>query len=485
MTVTKQLFLTLFLSVFFISIAHDASAQKKGAALPKNMLEVGLHGGYFFVAGDVAQNPGYAGGFHIRKATDYMFSLRLDGLAGKASGTSKGGSRDFDMTYFAGTFFGVFSFNAFRFDKNVKKVNYYAMVGGGANYFTSTYYNEENRGTLDYEIAPHVALGGGVSFRISPKINIGIEHQASMLFGKRSDLMDGSELQDGVRTPFRDVLNYTNLKINFNIGNASSHSEPLYWINPLDKVFDDIASVKKRQDELLLDTDNDGIIDALDQEPDTPADAPVDTKGRTLDSDKDGVPDYLDKEPYFPPRAGEEVNEEGVVINPNSSRGGVSEDKVQEMIDRAFEQRGIPTSGGGTSGGSYAGGGSVAEWFLPMIHFGTDSKTIKYSDYGTLASIGQMMKGSPNVRLVVTGYTDQTGDEAYNEALSYERAKAVVDHLVSKQGIGRGRLIIQWAGRTDAIVPKTASYMNRRVQFRTAKADDYEMDPPSGGSSGY
>lgn len=483
MTVTKRLFLTLLLSVSFVSISHLIHAQE-GAALPKNMLEVGIHGGYLFVAGDVAQNPGYAGGIHIRKATDYMFSLRLDALAGKASGTSKGGSRDFDMTYFSGALLGVFSFNSFRFDKNVKKTNYYALIGGGADYFTTTFANEENRGTLDYDIAPHMTAGAGVSFRLSPKVNIGIEHQASLLFGKRADLLDGSELEDGVRTPFRDVLNYTSIRINFNLGNPSSHSEPLYWINPLDKVFDDIASVKKRQDEILLDTDSDGIIDALDQEPDTPAGATVDTKGRTLDSDKDGVPDYKDLEPYFPPRAGEVVNEEGVVTNPNSSRGGVSEDKVQDMIDQAFEQRGIST-GGGTSGGSNTGGGSVAEWFLPMIHFGTDSKNIKYSDYGTLASIGQMMKGNPNVRLVVTGYTDQTGKESYNEALSYERAKAVIDHLVSKQGIGRGRLILQWGGKTAAIVPMTASYMNRRVQFRTATNADVEMDPPAGGSSGY
>ena len=482
MTVTKRLLLTLFLSVFFVSISHLSHAQRNNSTIvPKNMLEVGVSGGYFFVAGDMAQKPGYGAALHIRKATDYMFSLRLDGFAGKAAGESRSGTRNFDMTYFAGTLFGVFSFNSFRFDKNVKKINYYALVGGGGNYFSTKFTNESTRfGTVAYGVAPHVSLGAGLSFRLSPRMNIAFEHQAAMLFGNRADLLDGSaQYSTGARTAFRDVLNYTNLKINFNIGNPSNRTEPLYWINPLDKVLDDIADVKKRQTEMLLDTDNDGIIDALDQEPDTPENVPVDTKGRTLDSDKDGVPDYIDKEPYYPPRAGEEVNEEGVVVNPISPRGGVTEDKVQEMIDKAFEQRGFSNGGGGNSGGS------VAEWFLPMIHFGTDSKTIKYSDYGTLASIGQMMRSNPNIRLVVTGYTDQTGDESYNEALSYERAKAVIDHLVEKQGIGRGRLILQWAGKSDAIVPKAASYMNRRVQFKTAGPGDYEMDPPAGSSSGY
>ncbi|MEZ4988514.1 MAG: hypothetical protein R2795_26400 [Saprospiraceae bacterium] len=50
------------------------------------MWEMGVQGGYFFVAGEIDHEPGYAYGIHIRKATDYLFSLRLDAMMGNVSG---------------------------------------------------------------------------------------------------------------------------------------------------------------------------------------------------------------------------------------------------------------------------------------------------------------------------------------------------------------------------------------------------------------
>ena len=123
---------------------------------------------------------------------------------------------------------------------------------------------------------------------------------------------------------------------------------------------------------------------------------------------------------------------------------------------------------------------TAAEWFLPMIHFATDAYVIKYSDYGNLASVARTLRSNPNLRLVVTGFADATGTENYNKQLSYNRAKAVIDHLVTNHGVGRGRLVLQWKGSQEGLVPTNSSYMNRRVEFRVAGPGDYEMDPPSG-----
>jgi len=154
--------------------------------------------------------------------------------------------------------------------------------------------------------------------------------------------------------------------------------------------------------------------------------------------------------------------------------GGVTEERVKELINEALEQRGVNDSRT-----------TATEWFLPMVHFGTDSYTIKYSDYGNLASIARMMKSNPEIRLVVQGFTDATGGEAYNNQLSYLRSKAVIDHLVDTHGIGRGRLVLQWKGSDESLVPETSSLMNRRVEFRTAGAGDFEMDPPASDGDGY
>lgn len=483
MAIKKTLRLLLALAVGALSpVLLVAQGDATGElSTPKDMFEVGVGGGHLFVAGDVTFKPGYAYGLHIRKATDYVFSLRLDAMMGKAMGENPTTNiaREFEMDWFSVTGLGVFTLNNFRFDRASRKINYYAMAGAGANSFMTEFKSagtdgNPRFGTIEAGWAPHATVGAGLAFRLGKKVNIALEHQASSLFGQRSDELDGITKEDGVRSVGTDLINYTSLQINFNIGNASNRSEPLYWCNPLESMIADMQSTKRRVDEALVDSDGDGVIDAIDQEPNTPTDAPVDTKGRTLDSDKDGVADYLDKEPYYPPRAGERVNADGVVVNPITpagAGGGVTEARVQEMIDQALARYGITEERR-----------TVADFFLPMIHFSTDGAVIKYSDYGTLASIGRMMKNDETMRLVITGHTDQTGGENYNDALSYQRALAVIDHLVNQHGIGRGRLVLQWKGSKEALVPSATSYMNRRVEFSVASSSDVEMDPPAGAS---
>jgi len=472
---------TLLLAVALLLGLSSLQAQN---ATPKNMFEVGIHGGHAFISGDLPYQPGYGAGIHVRKSLDYIFSLRGDATYAFRKGERESGNAAFESTFIAGTLWGVISANSLRFNQSVRKLNIYGMVGIGAALNSADTLVLPSRMFVDgtEEIIPHAAVGGGVAFRVSKRMNIGLEHQAFIGFGKFADLYDGLDYRsDGASSSlFRDVAHMTNLVINFNIGNTSKHSEPLYWINPLENVMNDVADLKKGQEEIVQDTDGDGVIDAIDQEPNTPPDVPVDTKGRVLDSDGDGVADYQDREPFFAPRPCERVDAEGVVVNPITPQGGggVTEDRVRELIAEELQNYQLRDDQGG-SPGSPAGGGAVAEWFLPMIHFGIDKSTIKYSDYGTLASIARMMKGNPNLRLVITGYADATAQESYNNVLSYNRAKAVVEHLVNNHGVGRGRLLIEWKGETELLVPNASSYMNRRVEFRVAQPGDVEMDPPA------
>lgn len=58
--------------------------------------------------------------------------------------------------------------------------------------------------------------------------------------------------------------------------------------------------------------------------------------------------------------------------------------------------------------------------------------------------------GSPE-KIVITGYTDRLGSDAYNQKLSERRAQAVKDYIVS-QGVAADRLVAEGKGEADPVV---------------------------------
>lgn len=469
------------------------------------MLEFGIRPSYTFVSGDVDAKAGFGVGAHFRKSLDHLFSLRLDGFYGSSAGDNEvtgdnanDSNRRFESRMIAATGLVVVTLNNFRYSGDTRNTNFYVMAGAGANFFkTDAQRNQEIEGedspgltfdedvftegnrnfNVESEFAPHASAGGGITFRISPELNVGVEYMALIPFGKRADLLDGYNATTG---QFRDVQNTGSISLNFNLGSSAKKNEPAYWTNAFTPLRKDLDKVNSRVDDATKDSDGDGVVDAVDQEADTPAGVPVDTRGRVLDSDKDGVPDYQDLEPFFPPRAGEKVNGNGVVINRNDAP--ITEDRVQEMIDASLARMQAGNEKATTSVMTDRG-----ELFLPMIYFPLGQSTVKYSDYGTLSSVARVLQGSPGMRMVIRGYTDRVGNAANNQVLSYRRAKAVVDHLVDQHGIDRSRLVLQFRGEENAIVPLDKSYINRRVEFLTAEAGASEDSAPTGagGRGGY
>ncbi|HET7818966.1 MAG TPA: OmpA family protein, partial [Bacteroidia bacterium] len=67
----------------------------------------------------------------------------------------------------------------------------------------------------------------------------------------------------------------------------------------------------------------------------------------------------------------------------------------------------------------------------------------------------------------IRGHTDNIGNEKDNQKLSEERAKAVVDYLISKK-INKQRLHYKGFGSTQSVAPNTTEegrQKNRRVEF--------------------
>jgi outer membrane protein OmpA-like peptidoglycan-associated protein len=70
-------------------------------------------------------------------------------------------------------------------------------------------------------------------------------------------------------------------------------------------------------------------------------------------------------------------------------------------------------------------------------------------------------------KFVIVGHTDAVGGESYNQRLSQQRAEAVVDYLVARKGLDRGRLSAVGWGESRLLpnVPPDSS-ANRRVEVR-------------------
>jgi len=321
----------------------------------------------------------------------------------------------------------------------------------------------------------------GVSRKINKRINVGIEHQ---VMATDNDYLDGIKFRTALdQTNNADIGHYTNVRLAFNLGNFNNVTEPLYWLNPLDAAMSDVASLKKRPELDLSDSDNDGVVDMMDQELDTPDGCTVDTRGITLDSDGDGLADCKDKEPYSPP--GYQVDSEGVADVPVACC--ITEDDVNRIVNTKTASikaaaRPAPVAPATTT----IVKSGCGEWFLPMIHFDSGKSYIKPEFYGQLHHVATVMKMCPELCIVAQGHTDNRNSNDFNNVLSYNRAKGAIDYLTSNYGIDRSRIKLMYGGEDNPLVNGASGagrdYMNRRVEFRVCDGSDFDMGRPAGAS---
>lgn len=78
-----------------------------------------------------------------------------------------------------------------------------------------------------------------------------------------------------------------------------------------------------------------------------------------------------------------------------------------------------------------------------------------------LHDLVKILNKQPQIRLKIEGHTSDEGDAAFNQKLSENRAKAVVDFLVS-QGVAADRLEYEGKGSSEPLDPN-----NREVNRRT------------------
>ncbi len=173
------------------------------------------------------------------------------------------------------------------------------------------------------------------------------------------------------------------------------------------------------------DSDGDGVIDANDRCPGTPAGARVDANGCPVDSDGDGVYDYQD-------------------ACPNTAAGVKVDAKGCEVVEAAEKV------------------------VIDMrLNFDTNAYAIKPEMVSEIAKVAEFLGQFSNVDAEIQGHTDSVGSASYNQGLSERRAKSVVDYLVSNFGIAASRLSAVGYGEARPIADNGTAEgraLNRRAE---------------------
>src|SRR6266542_1756508 len=126
--------------------------------------------------------------------------------------------------------------------------------------------------------------------------------------------------------------------------------------------------------------------------------------------------------------------------------------------------------------------------FKEKIQFEVNKSTIKEESFSLLHDIAEVIKKNPQVKKIsIEGHASAEGGAKYNKKLSDERAKSVMKHLATKEGIDAERLTAVGWGVEKPIASNDSEEgreKNRRVEFLVTKADitekKVEIDAASG-----
>ena len=105
---------------------------------------------------------------------------------------------------------------------------------------------------------------------------------------------------------------------------------------------------------------------------------------------------------------------------------------------------------------------------LDNIYFQTGKAVLRPESNDALDLVVRFLENNPDMKLEISGHTDNTGSLRINQKLSRERAKSVVSYLVGR-GIPDTMLVYEGYADTEPVAPNDTSEgreKNRRVEFK-------------------
>jgi outer membrane protein OmpA-like peptidoglycan-associated protein len=436
----------------------------------------GLKGGVTAFHGDADKMvPGWIAGPFVKYSISQTFGLRAEYNFGVLNGERKdqGPSMFKDQFNFTSNFQdwsiqAHFTLGNISFLRPLRKTQLYFFGGIGQGAYRSTAtFTDMRLFTGDYYLTSYfgqgtpnpnfgleveetyegrhaiLPFGIGAKHYLSKSFDIGLEYRMTMVRSDEIDVYSTAIWQN--RNP--DMYSVLALSIGYKFGNKNSQHYD--WLSPIESVYEKVEKV----DSLMKDSDNDGVSDYFDKEPETPEDCEVYGSGKAVDSDGDGIPDCRDKEPFSP--RGAEVDEDGVAIDSDG-------DGVPDIYDR--EPNSPPGALVDRNGVQIIQCCACEDVVFPSVYFSSNADgTIAPQYYSVLYQIAERMKACPDKKLIISGFGDQRSSK-YNTTVNTRRIDAMIKHLNEKYGISRDRMIADYKGTMNKSTD--TEHRGRRIDFR-------------------
>jgi outer membrane protein OmpA-like peptidoglycan-associated protein/outer membrane protein W len=354
----------------------------------------------------------------------------------------------------------------------------FITAGLGGTYITSNQFSNSSSATITNGlIKPNFNAGVGILFQLNDRVGIEFSNTVQM------PIYDG---WDGVTAGDNDLYLQHSLGLVFNLKKPKD-TDGDGILDKKDNCPNTPSGVAVNSDGCPADRDNDGIADYLDKCPETPGASEL---NGCPDRDKDGITDLDDKCPDVsgparfngcpdtdgdgvqdsedacpnvrgtdafkgcPDSDGDGVEDSldkcagtmpGTKVNASGCDADTDGDGVLDRDDSCPNLAGVATNKGCPEVKP-----EVKQLFqraLQGIQFEPGRAVIKATSNPILDAITKVMVDNPSYKLAISGYTDDSGDDASNMTLSKNRADAVANYLIGK-GVNPMRVSAKGFGET-------------------------------------
>lgn len=123
-------------------------------------------------------------------------------------------------------------------------------------------------------------------------------------------------------------------------------------------------------------------------------------------------------------------------------------------------------------------GEGIAVTFASGVLYPFDSDAILPAGRENLRQLAQSLQNYPGTEVLIVGHTDSVGSDDYNLRLSYRRAEAARQFLIS-QGVPAARIRVEGRGELEPVATnetEAGRQLNRRVEIAIFASEEYRQE---------